>query len=122
MRTSFYPTESLDEFGAGTPEYGKVESIDAATVKDAVFSETEEMELAEGLLEVADERELVKFLDALTARVLGGNQGVPMQPLRAILRQSAKGALPAICGPAAKIQGLAADGAHGGRVASMAGN
>jgi hypothetical protein len=122
MHTSLYPTESLDEFGAEMPEYGKVESIDAAAVEDAVFSETEEIELAEGLLEVADERELAKFLDALIARVLGGsNQGVPLQSLRAILRQAAKGALPAICGPAAKIQGLA-DGAPGGRVASMAGN
>jgi hypothetical protein len=123
MHTSYYPTESLDEFEAGTPEYGKIESIEAASVEDAVFSETEEMELAEGLLEVADERELAKFLDALIARALGGsNQGAPLQPLRVILRQAAKGALPAICGPAAKIQGLAADGASGGRVASMAGN
>jgi hypothetical protein len=54
MHTSYYPTESLSEFEAGTSEYGKIESIEAASVEDAVSSDTEEMELAEGLLEVAD--------------------------------------------------------------------
>jgi hypothetical protein len=122
MHIPYHQTESHDEFEVGMPESSEVDSFESGA-EDTVFSETEEMELTERLLEVADERELDRFLGALIARAMGEAQGlVPLRSLRAILRQAAKGALPTICGPAGNTLSPPVRGADGGRVAAMAGN
>lgn len=122
MHIPYHQTESPDEFEVGTPESGEVERLESGA-EDTVFSETEEMELAERLLEVADERELDTFLGALIARAMDeAHRLVPLRSLRAILRQAAKGALPTICGPAGNTLSRPVRGADGGRVAALAGN
>jgi len=103
MHTSYYPTESLDAFEVEASEFGEVESTEAGA-EEAVFNETEETELAERLLEVADERELDRFLGTLITRAMGSSQGpASLQQLRGILRGTAKGVLPAICGPTRNV-------------------
>jgi hypothetical protein len=121
MNQPSYPLEALDAFEIEEADIGAGET--EARTQDAVFSETEEMELAEQLLEIADERELDRFVGTLLSRALGeAHRLVPLQSLRRILRQAAKAALPAISRSASSIGTPAANGVPGGRVAAMAGN
>jgi hypothetical protein len=103
-----------DAFEAETPQYGEVDSFEAGVELDAAsgdtrrisarFTEAEEMELAERLLEVADERELDRFLAALVERALGVSQRHGALPhLRGILLRTTKGALPTIWGPVGDV-------------------
>jgi hypothetical protein len=108
MITPNYEAESLDEFEAATPEYGEIESTEAAT-EDAVFGETEEMELAAELLEIRDENELQGFVSNLISRATGGMLDVAAWPhLRGLLRQAAKRVLPMVGGSAGRRLATAA--------------
>jgi hypothetical protein len=89
------------------------------------FDEVEEMELAAGLLEVADEAELEQFLGNLIKRagqVFGRVVRSPTgRALGGILKGAARQALPLVGGALGTAIGGPAGGALGGRLASAAG-
>jgi hypothetical protein len=122
------PTRELESFGqfeAQTPEYGEVESGEAVDsgAEDAIFGETEEMELGAQLLEITGENELDEFLEALIARATGGERRLASSPhLRRLLRQAAKSALPMIGDTAEKLVGSRLGGTAGARLAAAAGD
>jgi hypothetical protein len=122
------PTHELEYFGqfeAQTPEYGEVESGEAVDpgAEDAIFGETEEMELGAQLLEITGENELDEFLQALIARATGGQHRLASSPhLRQLLRQAAKSALPMIGDTAEKLVGSRLGGTAGGRLGAAAGD
>ena len=98
MIKPYYEAKSLNEFEAGTPQYGEIESTEAVT-EDAVFGETEEMELAAELLEVTDENELQGFIGNLISRATGGMLDLAASPhLSGLLCQAAKRVLPTVGG------------------------
>ena len=91
MHSSYYEAESLEAVEEVAPEYGEVESFEGGA-EGSVFGENEELELAGRLLEIADERELDRFLGALITRALGETHRLePLPHLRAILRRAAVG-------------------------------
>ncbi len=95
-RFPFREIDALEQFEAGTPEHDEVDRSESGGEED-VFGETEEMELAARLLEITDENELEGFIGALIARATGGARGAASSlPLRGLLHQAAKTALPLI--------------------------
>jgi hypothetical protein len=122
MHKPFYEQETSDAYGATTPEYDEIESLEAVG-QDAFFGETEEMELAAQLLEITDENELDGFLGALITRAAGGARRLASSPeLRGLLRQAAMRALPMIGGEAGNLIAPGVGGAVGSKLAVAAGN
>lgn len=114
MHANKFAAESLDEMG--------LESFEAGA-EETPFGETEEMELAAELLEVAGEDELEGFIGSLIARATGGARRLASSPeLRGLLKQAAKRALPIIGSAAGNAIAPGAGGAIGGKLAAAAGN
>jgi hypothetical protein len=88
---------------------------------ESPFDETEEMELAADLLEVASDAELDQFLGRLFRRIGGGLREVVTGPLGGILKGIAKKALPVLGSAAGTVFGGTAGGVLGSRLASGAG-